>query len=431
MMNSTCILIVGSGGREHAIALKLAESSSVKTVYVAPGNGGTDGIGKLQNVPIKESDIEGLAQFAKEKNIHLTVVGPEGPLVAGIVDYFQSRHLSIVGPTAYCAQLEGSKAFAKSFMSRYHIPTASYQEYAHYDHALAYIAQQATYPIVIKADGLASGKGVVIAYSLEEAKDALKHCFIAKTFGQAGEKVVIESFLQGQEVSIIALCDGKTIRPLIPVQDHKALQDGDKGPNTGGMGTYGPTPFITPAIQEKIVMRILQPTIDGMRQEGHPFKGILFAGLMVDEQGDPYTLEFNVRFGDPETQVIMAMLDTSLLAIFESIGTQTLESVPIRWKPGFAVCVVLASQGYPLAPLLGQEITMRPFVQQGLQMIHAGTTKNNTGWVTSGGRVLSSVAHHEQMERTIQLAYEGVGSVWFDGMQYRTDIGKRVGGAKI
>ncbi len=417
------VLLIGSGGREHALALKIVESPKLTQLYTAPGNPGTAQCG--QNVPISDSDLPGLLKFAKENHIDLTIVGPELPLVNGIVDLFESEGLKIVGPSKAAAQLEGSKKWAKAMMKRCHIPTATYEDFTEFEPALAYISSQNTYPIVIKADGLAAGKGVTVAQTFEEAKEALENCFLKDQFGSAGKIVVIESFLKGQEASILAFSDGETILPMAAAQDHKAIFDGDKGPNTGGMGSYSPTPLVTPDIEQVVLDTVLKPLIAGMKQAGTPFKGIVFAGLMIDE-GKPFVVEFNARFGDPETQVVLPRLTNDILDIFEAVVTGTLHEKTLHWSQQSAVCVVLASGGYPGDYEKGFPISGLPVQIDNVHVVHAGTKQNDQGQiVTQGGRVLGVVATSDQLTTAISLAYEGVSHIQFQGKYHRTDIAQK------
>jgi phosphoribosylamine--glycine ligase len=417
------ILLIGSGGREHALALKLAQSPRLTQLYIAPGNPGTAELGI--NVPILETDNQGLLQLALDKKIDITMVGPETPLVNGIVDLFEANNLAIIGPSKAAAQLEGSKQWAKDLMKRWNIPTASYENFTSYEPALQHIITLNTYPIVIKADGLAAGKGVTVAQTFEEAKQALENCFIHGQFGQAGNTVVIEAFLKGQEASILAFCDGDTVLPMSAAQDHKAIFDGDKGPNTGGMGSYSPTPLVTPDVEKKVLETILKPLIKGMKVEGYPFKGILFAGLMI-ENGEPSVVEFNARFGDPETQVVLPRLNNDLVDIFEAIVHKNLASVSLSWSTQSAVCVILASQGYPGDYPKGFAITGLDVSLPHVHVVQAGTKQNANGEIiTNGGRVLGVVSCADDLKEAIDMAYKGVSSVQFEGKYFRTDIAQK------
>jgi phosphoribosylamine--glycine ligase len=382
------ILVVGSGGREHALAWKLAQSERVQMVYVAPGNGGTARDVRLQNVPI--TGLEQLADFVVSENISVTVVGPETPLAGGIVNLFRARGLKIFGPTKEAAQLESSKDFAKAFMKRHGIPTAEYETFSDVQQAHAYVNTRGA-PIVIKADGLAAGKGVVVAMTLDEAHQAVDHMLADNRFGDAGARIVIEEFLAGEEASFIVMCDGKNVLPLATSQDHKRLQDNDQGPNTGGMGAYSPAPIVTPAMHARVMREIISPTIQGMAKDGIPFTGFLYAGLMIDAAGNPKTLEFNCRMGDPETQPIMARLKTDLLGVMEHAVAGTLDAVELEWDRRTAVGVVLAAAGYPDAPVKGAVIEGIPAETPESVTFHAGTVEQDGALLTSGGRVLCVV----------------------------------------
>jgi phosphoribosylamine---glycine ligase len=416
------ILVVGSGGREHALAWKLAQSERVQMVYVAPGNGGTAGDARLQNIDI--SDPTWLAQFAIKENIALTVVGPEVPLAAGIVNIFRDQGLKIFGPTKEAAQLESSKDFAKAFMKRHRIPTAEYQTFTDIAAAHKYINQKGA-PIVIKADGLAAGKGVVVAMSLDEAHAAVDMMLSDNKLGHAGARVVIEEFLAGEEASFIVMVDGKNVLPLATSQDHKRLKDNDEGPNTGGMGAYSPAPIVTPSIHARIMREIINPTVLGMSKDGIPFSGFLYAGVMIDAKGNPRTLEFNCRMGDPETQPIMARLKTDLLDVMEHAVNGTLDAVELEWDRRTALGVVLAADGYPDAPRKGDVITGIPAETPECVTFHAGTTLAKDQLVTSGGRVLCVVGLGDSVRMAQKHAYETVEKIRFDGAQFRRDIGWR------
>ena len=416
------ILVVGSGGREHALAWKLAQSERVQVVYVAPGNGGTALDARLQNVAI--TDPLALAEFVQKEHIELTVVGPEIPLAAGIVNIFRDRGLKIFGPTREAAQLESSKDFAKSFMQRHAIPTAEYQTFSDIVAAHDYITLKGA-PIVIKADGLAAGKGVVVAMTLDEAHAAVDMMLSDNTFGNAGARVVIEEFLAGEEASFIVMVDGKDILPLASSQDHKRLKDRDEGPNTGGMGAYSPAPIVTPALHARVMREIIDPTVQGMARDGIPFSGFLYAGLMIDEQGNPKTLEFNCRMGDPETQPIMARLKSDLVAVMEHATNGTLGSVELEWDRRTALGVVLAAAGYPDAPRKGDIITGIPAETHDCVTFHAGTTLQDGKPVTAGGRVLCVVGLGDSVKMAQKQAYEAIDKIHFDGAQYRSDIGWR------
>ena len=416
------ILVVGSGGREHALASKLAQSNRIQVVYVAPGNGGTALDGRLKNIPI--TDNAELAEFALKEKIGLTVVGPETPLAAGIVDLFRARGMKIFGPTQAAAQLESSKDFAKAFMHRHAIPTARYQTFSDVAAAHKYIDEQGA-PIVVKADGLAAGKGVVVAMQLDEAHAAVDMMLSDNRLGDAGARVVIEEFLEGEEASFIVMVDGKNILPLATSQDHKRLLDHDAGPNTGGMGAYSPAPVVTPALHGRVMREIIQPTIQGMAKDGIPFTGFLYAGLMIDAKGNPKTLEFNCRMGDPETQPIMARLKTDLVNVMEHAVNGTLNEVELDWDRRTALGVVLAAAGYPDAPRKGDVITGIPADNVDCMTIHAGTTYENNELRTSGGRVLCVVGLGDSVKTAQKNAYDAIDHIHFDGMQFRRDIGWR------
>ncbi len=416
------ILVVGSGGREHALAWKLAQSERIQTVFVAPGNGGTALDERLTNIAI--TDPQELAQFAQQENIALTVVGPETPLAAGIVNIFRAQGLKIFGPTREAAQLESSKDFAKSFMQRHAIPTAEYQTFSDIAPAHAYIDSKGA-PIVIKADGLAAGKGVVVAMSLEDAHAAIDMMLSDNKLGDAGARVVIEEFLAGEEASFIVMVDGKNILPLATSQDHKRLLDHDEGPNTGGMGAYSPAPIVTPALHARVMREIIQPTVQGMAKDGIPFSGFLYAGLMIDEKGNPKTLEFNCRMGDPETQPIMARLKTDLVGVMEHAVNGTLDTIELEWDRRTALGVVLAAAGYPDAPRKGDIITGIPAEDADSVTFHAGTALNGKQLSTSGGRVLCVVGLGDSVKMAQKKAYEVIDHIQFDGAQYRRDIGWR------
>jgi len=416
------ILVVGSGGREHALAWKLAQSKRIQIVMVAPGNGGTALDPRLKNVAI--TDTKALADFAQREQVALTVVGPEAPLAAGIVDLFRERGLKIFGPTQKAAQLESSKDFAKAFMQRHGIPTATYQTFSDAASAHQYIEAQGA-PIVIKADGLAAGKGVVVAMTLEEAHGAVDMMLSDNRFGDAGARVVIEEFLEGEEASFIVMVDGKNILPLATSQDHKRLLDQDHGPNTGGMGAYSPAPIVTPQLHARVMREIIQPTVQGMAKDGIPYTGFLYAGLMIDAAGNPKTLEFNCRMGDPETQPIMARLRTDLVSVMEHAVNGTLNEVELEWDRRTALGVVMAAGGYPDAPQKGDVITGIPAETEDSMTFHAGSSFENGELKTSGGRVLCVVGLGDSVRVAQKHAYEAVDQIRFDGMQFRRDIGWR------
>ncbi|AKJ67046.1 phosphoribosylamine--glycine ligase [Pandoraea thiooxydans] len=417
------ILVVGSGGREHALAWKLAQSPRIQRIYVAPGNGGTASDDRLLNVPITDPKV--LVEFAVRENIHLTVVGPEAPLAAGIVNLFRSRGLKIFGPTKEAAQLESSKDFAKAFMQRHGIPTAEYQTFADAAAAHAYIDAKGA-PIVVKADGLAAGKGVVVAMTVEQAHDAIDMMLADNKLGDAGARVVIEEFLHGEEASFIVMVDGKNVLPLASSQDHKRLLDGDAGPNTGGMGAYSPAPIVTPQIHARVMREIILPTVRGMESDGIRYTGFLYAGLMIDAQGNPKTLEFNCRMGDPETQPIMARLKGDFSKVVEHAIAGTLDAVTLDWDRRTALGVVLAAHGYPDDPRKGDLITGIPAETDECVTFHAGTQKSDDGQLrSSGGRVLCVVGLADSVRGAQSAAYEAVNQIHFDGMQYRRDIGNK------
>lgn len=416
------VLVVGSGGREHALAWKLAQSPKVQVVYVAPGNGGTALDKRLQNVPLTDPEV--IAAFAEREGVAFTVVGPEAPLAAGIVDIFRAKGLRIFGPTQAAAQLESSKDFAKAFMQRHGIPTAAYQTFADAAQAHAYIDAQGA-PIVIKADGLAAGKGVVVAMTLEEAHQAVDMMLDGNKLGDAGARVVIEEFLDGEEASFIVLVDGKNVLALATSQDHKRLLDADAGPNTGGMGAYSPAPVVTPALHARALREIILPTVRGMEKDGIPYTGFLYAGLMIDKDGNPKTLEFNCRMGDPETQPILARLKTDLVDVMEAAVSGKLDSIELDWDRRTALGVVMAAHGYPDDPRKGDAITGIPAETDDSVTFHAGTTLKDGTLLTSGGRVLCVVGLADTVKAAQRAAYAAVEQIRFDGMQYRTDIGYR------
>jgi phosphoribosylamine---glycine ligase len=420
------VLVIGGGGREHALAWKIAASPKVQMVYVAPGNGGTALDPRLKNVPI--TDITALADFAQTEKIGLTVVGPEAPLAAGVVDLFRTRGLRVFGPTRAAAQLESSKAFSKDFMQRHGIPTALYQTFSDAAAAHAYVEKMGA-PIVIKADGLAAGKGVVVAATVEEAHQAvdwiLQDNKLGVTHNEGGARLVIEEFLAGEEASFIVIADGKNVLPLATSQDHKRLGDGDTGPNTGGMGAYSPAPVVTPNIHAKVMHEIIQPTLDGMARDGIPYTGFLYAGLMIDAHGEVKTLEFNCRMGDPETQPIMMRLKSDLLEVLVHAADGTLDQLELQWDRRFALGVVMAAAGYPENPRKADVITSLPREADDAMVFHAGTSHLSKELVTSGGRVLCVTALGESAKVAQARAYEVLAPIRFDGMQFRRDIGHR------
>ncbi|OMR73502.1 phosphoribosylamine--glycine ligase [Burkholderia pseudomallei] len=416
------LLVVGSGGREHALAWKLAQSPRVQLVYVAPGNGGTAQDERLKNVDL--SSLDDLADFAESEGVAFTLVGPEAPLAAGIVNHFRARGLKIFGPTKEAAQLESSKDFAKAFMKRHGIPTADYETFTNAAAAHAYLDSKGA-PIVVKADGLAAGKGVVVAMTLEEAHAAVDMMLSGNKLGDAGARVVIEAFLDGEEASFIVMVDGKHALALASSQDHKRLLDEDRGPNTGGMGAYSPAPIVTPQMHARVMREIIMPTVRGMEKDGIRFTGFLYAGLMIDRDGNPRTLEFNCRMGDPETQPIMARLKSDFSKVVEQAIAGTLDTVELDWDRRTALGVVLAAHGYPDAPRKGDRINGIPAETAHAVTFHAGTTFDGDKLVTSGGRVLCVVGLADSVRGAQQAAYETINQINFEGMQYRRDIGYR------
>lgn len=421
------VLVIGNGGREHAFAWKVTQNKEVSRVYVAPGNAGTATNPDMINVPL--TTVDDLVKFAQDEQIQLTIVGPEAPLSQGVVDAFRANGLKIFGPTKAAAQLESSKDFAKAFMFRHGIPTAQYETFSDATKAHAYIDANGA-PIVIKADGLAAGKGVVVAMSLEEAHAAVEAMLSDNKLGDAGARVVIEEFLEGEEASFMVMVDGKNILPLATSQDHKRLKDQDQGPNTGGMGAYSPAPVVTPTIHAKVMREIITPTVEGMAKDGIPYTGFLYAGLMISPNGDVKTLEFNCRMGDPETQPIMMRLKSDLVGLAEHAVNGTLDKAETEWDRRFALGVVMASANYPDTPTLGDEITGLPkYTSDGQPqdgyVFHAGTTLKDGKVVTSGGRVLCVTALGETVKFAQQQAYRMIEEIQFEGAQYRTDIGYR------
>jgi phosphoribosylamine--glycine ligase len=415
------VLVVGGGGREHTLVWKLKQSSHVDKIYCAPGNGGI--AGDAECVPLAAEDLHGLADFAQEQRINLTVVGPEAPLAAGIVDLFKSRGLKVFGPDAKAARLEGSKVFAKEKMTRYGVPTAAYRVF--YDAAAALeFVRELNRPCVVKADGLAAGKGVIIAKNREEAEQAVRLIMEERAFGDAGKAVVVEQLLQGEEVSVLAFTDGKTIKTLAASQDHKRVFDGDEGPNTGGMGAYSPPPVYTSDLHEKAVKDILEPVIYGLADDGIKYKGVIYAGLMVTSEG-PYVLEFNCRFGDPETQVVVPRLKSDLLEVMNAVIEERLDEVELEWDPRAAVCVVAASGGYPGAYEKGKVITGLDELPSDILVFHAGTALSDGKLVTSGGRVLGITGFGATIEEAVKRVYSGVEKIYFEGIHYRRDIAHR------
>ncbi|MCB2201418.1 phosphoribosylamine--glycine ligase [bacterium] len=420
----TSVLVIGSGGREHALVWKLRQSQKVDKVFCAPGNAGIAQHAKCVN--IKVNDIKGLVEFAQRNKIGLTVVGPEQPLAIGLVDEFQRRKLRVFGPERKAAQIEASKVFAKQFMQKYHVPTAPFKVFESAAEAMGFCKTLA-YPAVIKADGLAAGKGVIVVHSLDEAYQTIEEIMLKDAFGQAGKRIVIESFVEGQEVSVMAITDGKTILPLLPSQDHKQALEGDKGPNTGGMGAYCPTSFVTPEIMETIHQFVLEPTIAGFRAENIPYRGVLYAGLMLTPEG-PKVLEFNCRFGDPETQAVLPLMKTDLFEIMKAVADKKLNSInKIDWQEGAAACVVLTSKGYPGKYKTGAAINgLRKNWGDHNVVFHAGTRRDGKALVTAGGRVLGVVGINNDLKSALDKSYEIAKQITFDGVTYRRDIGFRV-----
>jgi phosphoribosylamine--glycine ligase len=419
------ILVIGSGGREHALAWKLAQSPRVTEVIVAPGNAGTATETKCRNVAIKVTDLDALLKLAQDETVALTVVGPEVPLVLGVVDRFRAAGLRIFGPTAAAAQLEGSKAFAKDFLARHNIPTAYYAVHTDVDAALAYIREKGA-PIVVKADGLAAGKGVVVAMTLDEAEAAVHDMLSGNAFGDAGARVVIEEFLDGEEASFISMVDGTHALPMATSQDHKRVGDGDTGPNTGGMGAYSPAPVVTPEVHARVMREVVEPTVQGMIADGMPFTGFLYAGLMIDQNGAPKVIEFNVRFGDPETQPVMLRLQSDLVDLVEAAIDGKLRTTKAQWSSQPSLGVVMAASPYPEAPITGDLITGFEAVPANAKVFHAGTTLDAQGNVVSaGGRVLCVAALGESVSDAQRNAYAGVARIHWANEFHRNDIGWR------
>ncbi|HSB00985.1 MAG TPA: phosphoribosylamine--glycine ligase [Anaerolineales bacterium] len=414
------VLIIGAGGREHVMAWKVAQSPRLSKLYIAPGNAGTTSCG--ENIALNPDDHPALVRFCREKQIDLVLVGPEVPLAAGIVDALSEAGIRCFGPKQAAAQIEASKVFSKDFMARHTIPTARYSIFLHFEEALACL-EKVDYPIVIKASGLAAGKGVILPESFDEGRAALASIMVDKTFGAAGDKVVIEERLMGPEVSLMAFTDGETVVPMLPAQDHKRLLDGDCGPNTGGMGAYAPAPVFTMELMNEAMEKVLKPAVRGLREEGTPFVGVLYAGLILTPSG-LRVLEFNCRFGDPETQAVLPLLETDLLEIAQACVNGTLKDIEVRWKTGAAVCVVLASQGYPEKAETGKAVTFEA-LPENMVCFHAGTKLDRDRVVTSGGRVFGLTAWAEEIEFAVQKAYANINKVSFDGMQYRKDIAQR------
>ncbi|TMO87571.1 phosphoribosylamine--glycine ligase [Pseudoalteromonas spongiae] len=419
------VLVIGSGGREHALAFKAAQSAKVNTVFVAPGNAGTALEPKLENIAIGVEDIDALVAFAKENNVELTIVGPEAPLVIGVVDKFREEGLAIFGPTAAAAQLEGSKSFTKDFLARHKIPTADYQTFEQIEPALAYLKEKGA-PIVVKADGLAAGKGVIVAMTEQEAEDAIRDMLAGNAFGDAGSRVVIEEFLEGEEASFIVMVDGENVLPFATSQDHKRAYNEDKGPNTGGMGAYSPAPVVTADIHQRIMDEVIYPTVKGMSDEGHPYTGFLYAGLMITADGTPKVIEYNCRFGDPETQPIMLRLQSDLVELIEAANRVELDKTDIQFDSRAAVGVVLAAAGYPGSYPKGDAISgLRVDYAEGTKVFHAGTKQDGDNVVTAGGRVLCATALGNTVTEAQQNAYKLVDEINWQGVEFRTDIAYR------
>ena len=419
------LLVIGSGGREHALAWKLAQSPRVSEVLVAPGNAGTATEPKCRNAAVKATDIDGLLRLAQDEGVALTVVGPEQPLVAGVVDAFRAQGRRIFGPTAAAAQLEGSKAYAKDFLQRHGIPTAFYAVHTDVDAALAYVRDKGA-PIVVKADGLAAGKGVIVAMTLQEAEDAVRDMLSGNAFGDAGARVVIEEFLDGEEASFISMVDGRTALPMATSQDHKRVGDGDTGPNTGGMGAYSPAPVVTPEVHARVMREVVNPTVQGMIADGVPFTGFLYAGLMIDASGAPKVVEFNVRFGDPETQPVMLRLRSDLVDLVDAAIDGKLDRIDAHWDPRPSLGVVMASAPYPDTPVTGDVISGLDAVPADAKVFHAGTALDAHGQViATGGRVLCACALGDSVADAQQRAYESVAAIHWTHEFHRRDIGWR------
>lgn len=418
------ILIIGNGGREHALAWKAAQSPLAKNIYVAPGNAGTAQEPNLTNVDISATDIDELVAFARANNIGLTIVGPEAPLVLGVVDAFNAAGLTIFGPTKGAAQLEGSKAFTKDFLARHHIPTADYQNFTEVEPALAYLDKTGA-PVVIKADGLAAGKGVIVAMTLKEAQDAVHDMLAGNAFGDAGHRIVIEEFLTGEEASFIVMVDGKNVVPMATSQDHKRVGDNDTGPNTGGMGAYSPAPVVTDAVHQRVMEKVIYPTVEGMAAEGHTYQGFLYAGLMIDEQGEPKVIEFNCRFGDPETQPIMMRLQSDLVELCLAGAQGKLAGKTSQWDPRPALGVVMAAGGYPGEYRKGDVIEGLDIQEANCKVFQAGTALKNGAVVTDGGRVLCVTALGEDIALAQTQAYAALQHIHWNDAFCRSDIGYR------
>ncbi|MGH7255385.1 MAG: phosphoribosylamine--glycine ligase, partial [Nitrospirales bacterium] len=422
------VLVIGSGGREHALVWKLAQSPRVRELYGAPGNAGIEGLARCVPVPVQ--DLQGIRSFVEQARIDLTVVGPEAPLAQGIADEFRKRKLRIFGPTRGAAQIESSKAFAKDLMIQAKVPTPPARAFDTLAPALAYVDRHPL-PVVIKADGLAQGKGVVIAPTREEARRTVTDMLEGQAFGEAGSRVLIEQCLEGEELTLMAFTDGKTVVPMLPAQDHKRIGDGDTGPNTGGMGAYAPAPIGTPALRDTVTTQILQPIVQALSRIGRPFQGVLYAGLMVVD-GRPYVLEFNARFGDPETQVVLPLLKTDLLDVLDAVVDHRLDQLTVEWHNAAAVCVVLTSGGYPGAYPSGSPITgLPPTASSDVIVFHAGTKRQARNLVTAGGRVIGVTGLGPTLETARQRAYQVASTIQFDGRHLRSDIAARALGARV
>lgn len=417
------VMVVGGGGREHTLVWKIKQSPLVKKIYCAPGNAGIERIAVCINIPAE--DIEALAEFALNEKIDLTVVGPEAPLTLGIVDEFEKRGLKVFGPSKKAAEIEGSKVFAKELMERYGIPTAHYRVFDDPIEAGEYIKDKGA-PVVVKADGLAAGKGVIVALTEDEALDGVKRIMKDREFGRAGDRIVVEEYLEGPEVSILAFTDGNTVIPMVSAQDHKRVYDNDRGPNTGGMGAFAPSPVYTPDIARVVEKEILKKAVDAMKRENRPYKGVLYAGLMITSKG-PKVLEFNCRFGDPETQAVLPLLESDLVPVMQAVIDSRLDEAEIRWKDKKAVCVIMASGGYPRKYEKGFKITGIEEAEkiEGITVFHAGTAKEGDSIVTAGGRVLGVTALGDNLDSAARLAYKGVEKISFKGAHYRKDIGRK------
>ncbi|MEE9554663.1 MAG: phosphoribosylamine--glycine ligase [candidate division Zixibacteria bacterium] len=418
------ILVVGGGGREHALVWKLSQSPKAEKIYVAPGNAGIEKL--AETVPIPMDDLKALADFAENKKIDLTVVGPELPLTLGIVDIFEERGLRIFGPNKEAAEIEGSKAFSKNFMEKYHIPTARFKVFTSHLEAFDF-AGSANFPLVIKADGLAAGKGTVVVNSPDEAREKIEEIMVARVFGEAGSKLLIEEFLVGEEITVMAFTDGERVIPMVSAQDHKRIGEGDTGLNTGGMGAYAPTSIVSQKMISQITEEILEPTIKGLAEQGRKYTGVLYTGIIITDRG-PKVLEYNCRFGDPETQVVLPLLESDLVEIFSDIADGYLSIDEIKWKDSFCACVVLASRGYPVSSEKGIPINGLDKVKTSdCFVFHAGTTGSDDRIVTNGGRILAVSATSRTLKDALSLAYLNVDRIKFDGMQFRKDIGWRAG----